>query len=114
MVMVEPVSCSRDALPSRGNGCELAHFARAVPNVTRFSMLDHSDQQAACGLDGHADVHWSAAMNDAGFVVVRRVHLRELTQHADECAHEERQQSELRLIFARVRVQSERAVLRVR
>ena len=57
MVMVEPVSSSRVALPPRAASARRATSAGAGPEVARLGVAHHRHHQAAGGLRGDADVH---------------------------------------------------------
>ncbi len=95
IVIVEPDSSSRRALPrARGVG-EARDLGRARPEIERFRMADDRDQQPAVGLGRDADVHGGESRHDALRVVVPRVELREGPDGEHDGAHQERQHGEV-------------------
>ena len=77
IVIVEPVSSSRVALPSRAAAARRATSAARCPEVERLGVAHHRHDQAVRGLRGDAEMHRRVAMHDAGLVVEARVDLRD-------------------------------------
>ena len=69
MVMVEPVSSSRVAVPALGGLGEAADLGGAVPEVARLGMAHHRHHQAGRRLRGDADMDAAVLVHDAGLVV---------------------------------------------
>ena len=76
IVIVEPVSSSRLAVPSRAASASRAHLGRAVPQVARLGVAHHRHHQAGGGLRGDADMHAAVLVQHARLVVIARVELR--------------------------------------
>jgi hypothetical protein len=81
IVIVEPLSWSRVALPLRAVSASRA-IAGAGPQVQRLRLAQHRHHQAGIGLRRHAEVHRVVQRQHAGFVVEARVDLRELGHRA--------------------------------
>ena len=98
MVMVEPVSSARVAVPcARGLGQAL-HLGRAVPQVARLAVAHHRHHQAGRRLRRDADMDGAVPLDGLGLVVVERVHLGKVGDRPDQRLHQERQQREARAV----------------
>ena len=100
IVIVDPLSSSRSALPSRASAGQAQHFGGTFPDVARLGVLDDRHHESGLGLRCDAQMHRAIAGDDAGVVVEVRVDLRIVGDCEHHRAHDERQQGELRLIFA--------------
>ena len=75
-----------------GKACD---FGGGLPQVQRFCMGHDRHRQADLALRGDAQLHAAVAGDDVGFIVVARIHLREVAQGQHDGAGQERQQGEL-------------------
>ena len=80
MVIVEPVSSSRVALPVARRRGEPGDLGGACPQVERLGVPDHRHHQAASVCVAMPRCTALVALDDAVVVVVAGVHLRERRQ----------------------------------
>ena len=76
MVMVEPTSSARVAVPCARRLGQPPHLGREVPQVARLAMAHHRHHQAGRRLRRDADMDAAVPLDGLGLVVVERVHLR--------------------------------------
>ena len=100
IVIVDPLNSPRSALPSRAALGQARHFSGTFPDVARLGVSDYWHHESGLGLRCDAQMHCAVAGDDVGVVVEVRVDLRIVGDREHHRAHDERQQRELRLIFA--------------
>jgi hypothetical protein len=90
-VNVPPDSSSGPILLSR----QVGDLARQSGDRQVAGVLDHRDEQAALGVDGHSQVLTGVVGHLTGLGVDRRVDLGVRLQRVDGCPREERQERQL-------------------
>ena len=100
IVIVEPVSSSRDALPVARGRRRAGAIRPRLPQIERLGVADHRHQQPAVGLRRDADMHGGVAVQHAGLVVVAGVDLRVRGGGVDQRADQERQQGQMLALAA--------------
>ena len=114
MVMVEPVSSSRVAVPAFAASARRLSSAAEAPEIERFRVLDHRHHQPRRRLRRDADMHARMLVDDPRLVVEMRVEIGLLVDGANHGAHEEGQEREFRLILALARVERRAKILKRR
>ena len=105
IVMVEPISSSRVAVPAPRRLGEPVHLRRATPQIARLGVPHHGHHKARWRLRRDADMHAGMLMQDTRFVVEMRIQAGLLRDSAHHRAHQEGQQGQPRLVRALPSVQ---------